>query len=71
MNQKKTSDFKSGDGVKYIPNHADGDPNHKDCENGVVSSINEHFVFVKYIRNNMLNTTAAATKPENLIHLNK
>ena len=63
----KTIDFKSGENVRYIPNHADNNPNHKDCENGIVSSINDRFVFVKYIRHGIVNTTAAATKPENLI----
>ena len=44
----KTSNFKHGDHVTYIPGHAHGDVKHTDCENGVVSSVNEHSVFVKY-----------------------
>lgn len=43
-----TEDYKYGDMVRYIPNHAFGDANHPDCRNGVVSSVNEHWVFVKY-----------------------
>lgn len=30
--------FKKGDRVIYIPNHANGDRNHKDCEHGIVKS---------------------------------
>jgi hypothetical protein len=42
----KASDFKEGDKVKYIPNHAQLNSNHPDCENGIVSSTNN----LKYIR---------------------
>lgn len=44
------SDFKKGDQVRYIPCHANGDPKHPDCENGVVSSLSSDGVsaFVKY-----------------------
>lgn len=44
----KTSDFQKGMKVRYVPNHANGDASHKDCEDGVVSSTNDRFVFVKY-----------------------
>ena len=69
----KTSDFKKGDKVKYIPTHANGDRKHKDCENGVVSSTNNKFVFVKYDNAMCIMTTgdepytSQATKPEDLI----
>jgi len=69
----KTFDFDHGDKVRYIPFHAYGDVKHKDCENGVVSSVNSHFVFVKYNNAMCIMTTgdeaytAAATKPEDLI----
>ena len=69
----KISDFKKGDKVKYIPTHANGDRKHKDCENGVVSSTNDRFVFVKYDNAMCIMTTgdepytAQATKPEDLI----
>ena len=68
----KPTGFKKGDKVTYIPNHADS-PNHKDCKNGVVSSTNEHFVFVKYDNAMCFMVTgdepytAQATKVENLI----
>ena len=66
-------DYKKGDKVRYVPNHANGDVHHKDCQNGVVSSTNERFVFVKY--DNAMCTmttgdepyTAQATKRENLV----
>lgn len=67
-------DYKKGDKVRYIPNHANGDTTHPDCENGVVSSVNEKWVFVKY--DNLMCTmttgdepyTAHAAKRENLSH---
>jgi len=44
----KVTDFEPGDAVRYVPNHAHGDATHKDCENGIVSSRNDKFVFVRY-----------------------
>jgi len=41
-------DFKRGDAVSYIPNHAHGDIQHKDVERGIVSTQNGQCVFVKY-----------------------
>lgn len=43
-----TNNFKTGQRVKYIPRHAQGDENHKDCETGTVSFTNDYVVFVKY-----------------------
>ena len=43
-----TKDFKKGDHVLYLPLRAKGNPDHRDCESGVVSFTNESFVFVKY-----------------------
>ena len=42
--------FKKGDLVRYIPTHAK-DSSHKDCENGVVSSVTDNYIFVKYDNN--------------------
>jgi hypothetical protein len=61
-----TADFKEGKNVVYIPPHAQGDINHKDCEIGVVSSVNEKFVYVKYVRNSILQQTSQATNPKDL-----
>lgn len=41
-------DFREGERVLYVPMHANGDKKHPDCERGVVSSANDHFVFVRY-----------------------
>jgi hypothetical protein len=68
----KTTDFKKGDRVLYIPHHAQENQEHPDCEQGVVSSINDTYVFVKY-DNSMCTMitgdepyTAAATDPNQL-----
>ena len=45
---QQISDFKPGDAVRYVPHHAHGDINHKHCENGIVSSTNDYYVFVRY-----------------------
>jgi hypothetical protein len=57
-----TREFKPGDRVAYIPNHAHGDPSHPDVERGIVTSTNPYFVFVRYGRE----TQAKATSPHNL-----
>ena len=73
-----TDDFTKGDPVRYVPEHAKGDPTHEDCEDGVVSSVDDNHVFVKYFRmqpNGIIwppiftgeePYTAQATKPDNL-----
>lgn len=69
----KVSDFKKGMKVRYVPTHANGDIKHQDCENGVVSSVNDRVVFVKY--NNLMCImttgdepyTAQATDPSDLV----
>ncbi len=66
-------DFKHGMRVRYIPTHAENNRNHKDCQDGVVSSINDYCVFVKYdnLSCKMVTGnepyTAQATSPEDLI----
>lgn len=42
MNEPKITDFTVGDPVTYIPNHANGDASHPDCERGHVSSIRDN-----------------------------
>ena len=51
-----------GSPVTYIPNHANGDVNHKDCERGVLSSFNDFTVFVRFKAPN-----GASCKTENLV----
>jgi hypothetical protein len=35
------TDFKRGDQIVYIPQHAKGDPGHADCEHGFISCIDD------------------------------
>lgn len=66
-------DFKHGDLVRYIPNHAKWGPTHPDCKDGVVSSVTKNWVFVKYncLACTMVTGdepyTAQATDRENLV----
>ena len=48
--------------VTYMPNHAEGNASHTDCEGGTISSWNDSFIFVNYCKG-----TNAATKAENLV----
>lgn len=61
------NDFKPDMRVRYVPSHADGDLLHKDVENGVVKSVNDKYVFVNYIHSGVLQQTAQATDPQDLI----
>jgi hypothetical protein len=63
----KTTDFKEWDRVIYIPPQANGDYNHKDCENGVVHSVSDKYVFVRYIHHGTIENTSKATNPDLLI----
>jgi hypothetical protein len=36
--------------VRYVPGHARGDLTHPDCEDGRITSFNDHCVFVNYGR---------------------
>jgi len=65
LERNKTT-IEVGDRVIYIPTHAEGDINHPDCEYGTVSSWNDKFIFVKYVRNGIPQMTAQATSPEDL-----
>lgn len=75
LNGSKLKDFKKGMRVRYAPTHANGNINHSDCENGVVSSTNNTYVFVKYDNKicKMITGdepyTAQATMPYDLIIL--
>lgn len=65
--EAKPSDFQPGDAVIYIPGHAGGDPNHSDCERGVVSSTNHKNVFVRF----GTSETAQSCNPGDLLHAGK
>lgn len=40
--------FNIDDRVRYVPYHAYGDSSHPDCENGIVKTVTESFVFVRF-----------------------
>ena len=42
------NDFYRGQQIVYIPNHANGDKGHPDCERGFVTSANEQTVFCRF-----------------------
>lgn len=54
-------DLNVGDLVTYYPAHSMYNPMHKDVENGIVSSKNESYVFVRYIRFGRLMQTGENT----------
>lgn len=54
-----------GDKVRYVPYHAYGDCQHPDCEDGVVTSKNSVYVFVRLGGKNY----SAACSPDQLVHL--
>lgn len=55
--KEKIKEFKIGEFVIYVPNHANGDILHPDCEEGIVSSMNDKFIFVKFYRSKNFNRT--------------
>lgn len=71
--------FEIGDRVRYIPAHAKGDPNHPDCQSGIVRSFNPHgkpFVVYDNQVRGIMDTlekaepwTAAYTDPRDLVSL--
>lgn len=67
----KLEDVTNGMLVAYVPMHANGNLMHPDVEDGVVSSKNDRFVFVKYHKQvsnlGWEGATAQATRPEDLI----
>lgn len=71
ISKLKASDFSTGDRVLYVPGHANGNTKHKDCQEGVVSSNNGINVFVRYIRNGVLQSTSQPTDPYDLLLIRK
>jgi len=49
--------------VTYVPPHAKGDSGHKDCEQGVIISMNDEFIRVLYNKDR----TVQSTRPEDLV----
>jgi hypothetical protein len=56
-------DFNVGDRVRYVPYHAHGDQSHNDCEDGIVTSKNDKFVFVRF---SLFAETSKACNPDQL-----
>jgi len=69
--ENTVNDFQPEDRVIYVPTHAIEEYSkhgkHPNVEYGFVKSVNEYFVFVNYFRHNMLQYTAEATNPKDLI----
>lgn len=64
--------FRRGERVRYVPSHARGNYHHQHCEDGVVSSTNDQWVFVKYgTPLPHASRTAAATDPRHLVRLSE
>lgn len=61
------SDFKPGDRVKYVPYHAHGNRQHMDCEDGEVSSVNSTYVFVRFVKQGLMQRTGQACLPNQLV----
>ena len=51
-----------GRNVTYVPGHAKDDLSHQDCEHGLITSFNDHYVFVHYGKG----STSAGTSREDL-----
>lgn len=59
----KMKTYEKGQLVTYVPAHAKGNLNHKDCERGRVTSLNAHYVFVQF----GTDFHAKACRPEDLV----
>jgi hypothetical protein len=59
--------FKINDHVRDVPYHAHGNRYHEDCEEGFVTSMNEHYIFVRFGNK----TTSQACKSNQLINLSQ
>lgn len=58
------SDFTPGQSVIYIPPHACNDPAHPDCVPGMVTAVDNRYIFVKFTP---LSVTAQACLPAQLL----
>lgn len=63
----RLDEAKPGMNVRYVPYHADGEIGHSDCETGVVSSVSESYIFVRF---GLAGTgTAQACNPDQLVRI--
>jgi len=58
----RAQDFEAGEHVRWVPEHAKGNASHPDCENGVVTSTNDKWVFVRFT-----GSTSQACHPSQLV----
>lgn len=70
------TDFQSEHNVRYIPKHLiheyfESENPREFGDYGIVTSINEKFVFVRYFRDGILQHTAQSTDPRDLINDSK
>lgn len=63
MSEAQTPRFETGHRVRYVPYHAQGDAQHPDCEDGVVTSVNDRYVFVRFAGR----TQSQACRPSQLV----
>ena len=67
------ADFVKGKRVRYVPSYLEGDVHSPECVDGVVSSVNDTWVFVKYdnldcvMKTGDEPYTAQATDPNDLV----
>lgn len=62
IENKEVKNDDIGSTVTYIPDHANGNMSHPDCEKGIISSYNKDYIFVRFRSPN-----GQACRPENLI----
>lgn len=71
MKRLTLEEIEPGLHVRYVPMHAHGKLSHPDVEDGIVSSKNERFAFVKFHRQvsklGWDGTTSQSCSPEDLI----
>jgi len=70
MSNNSIEQFKLNDRVIYIPRHVGKDRSHPDCRRGSVSSVNDHYVFVRFDEQvsklGWEGTTAQGCRPDQL-----
>lgn len=63
IENREIDEYNYLDPVTYVPTHVNGNAGHKDCEQGVIISVNEDTVSVLYSRGRQVQRT----NPEDLV----
>lgn len=72
VNTNTVDDFGPGNEVRFIPIWANGDASYRDCENGVVHSVGNKSVFVRYYEKETGKLAEPrATDPKDLINMSE